>query len=112
MDKGLRVKMDGKRLEELCRMYKELIHEYEVDTDHKELLFAHMRDFHHRLKVMDARDQSEYTLAISDVESLAFRQLWAEVKWNPRSWSGLIVRSLMEKIDRRLGNLKLLPQRV
>jgi hypothetical protein len=99
MDRAVMIKLDHDRTEELCRLYLNLVHNYEADTEHRQLLFAHIKDLHHRLKVMLVRrDQAKYTINLTDMEAIAFVQTWDEFAYDPTNWSCLIIKDISNKI--------------
>jgi len=113
MDKGaISVKLDQDRLVHMCKLCKGMIHNYTAVDEHTELLFVHLLAFHHRLRIMAVKDQNTYTVCMSEVEQMAFRQVWNKEPFDATDWGGLIVRSILDKIDKNFHGLKLTKRKV
>lgn len=108
MDKGVRVKIDFNRVVQLGRMYEALMRSYGTDGDHEELLMEHMREMHHRLKLMAVREQDAYTMVLTNVEAMAFKQTWQDEEFEPASWDCQIIKSITDRIGKRFHDLKTL----
>lgn len=109
MNKGTQVRLSHDRLCELGRMYRELVTSYEPVDDHMELLYCHMKDFHHKLKMLAVKEQEDYRLRIADTEGVAFRQIWTNPEVyipDANEWSAQITRSMVAAIDKNLQGLK------
>lgn len=105
-NKGTKIKLDGQRTEALHELYKNMILQYEVGNDHELLLLAHMKEFCHRLKVMTVREYAHYTISFSEPEMIAFVGCWKDVAFHENPWEGIIVKSIMDNINKRFHEIK------
>jgi hypothetical protein len=109
MAKGVTIKLNYDRVCELGRMYRAALELFKVTDDHRYLLFSHMKDMHHRLKVMAVREQQGNSLLLSDTEAIAFLQTWCDTDMQipgTNEWSAEITRSICEKIHKQVADLK------
>jgi hypothetical protein len=100
MDKGVRIRMDFHRMCELCVMYRQIIAEYECSNDHAELLLAHIKHLHHRLRMLAVKEQATYLFSLNDMEAIAFEHTWKEMAYAPGAWRGQIIKSIMDAINK------------
>ncbi len=97
MGKGKKLPFD--KIEELYGVFTETLKVFEPKNDHEELLFAHVKSYHHKLKVMVAKEQNTYTLTMSETEAVFFRQVWQYVQVKTSLYRAEIARNMIEVAD-------------
>ena len=104
--RGTKIKLTAERTEALREMYQLLIDDFECNNDYRLLLLTHAREFEHRLKVMLVREQEHYTINLSEVEMTAFVGCWKDEPFAAGSWTGVIIKNIMDSIHKVFHDLK------
>ncbi len=94
----IRLRISRQRTEALRDVCRDVRHEFVPDTEHTELLIAYMNDLENRLTEMLDRGQENYTLLLTEPESIAFCQLWNQMDVTKHRYAALIVDNLLKKM--------------
>ena len=104
MVKGTRIKLKYDRLVALMEVYKAVVEAGEIEG--KALLYAHAVELHHRMKLQAVKEQESNILVLSNSECVAFRELWSDMPVRVDRWTGEIIRSSVEVVDKYLAGQK------
>lgn len=93
-----RLRISRQRTEALRDVCRDVRYEFVPDTEHTQLLVAYMNELEERLTEMLDREQENYTLLLSEPESIAFCQLWNQIDVTQHRYAALIVDTLLKKM--------------
>jgi hypothetical protein len=96
--RNVRVRISHQRVEALMEICEEMLQSFKPVNDHHFLLREYMRELQHKLTLMIRRIQENYTLSLTNTESVAFYQLWNMLDIRHDKYAAVIVETMLKKM--------------
>lgn len=103
--KNIKHKVNYKQMLALRNAHVELLRDMDIKTDHDVLLHHHLQVFADRFEKMSANIQNKYGLKFTELEALAFCQIWSEVDVFTIGYGGHVIQEINNTIDKQRKNL-------
>lgn len=106
MAKGYTIKnIPPSKMLAMYNAIKWLIQHYDVENPHEALLLLIAESLRDKFAKKLNNDQGKYTINFTEVEALAYYQIWSAVDLTLMNYEGLMMQSVVDEMDKHFKGL-------
>jgi hypothetical protein len=95
----LRIRITRERIEALHGVCEDMITLFKPENMHEQLAYAYLYELYTTLTEKMRLYQSVYTLHMSMMEAMSFKQLWNVIDMQHNKYACILIRNILNKID-------------
>jgi hypothetical protein len=95
----IKIRLTQDHLDGLCMICNDMLQIFKPENETELLIRAYLKELCSAINKKATLNQSMYTIHMSFTEAVAFRQLWNVLHIEHDKYAGILVRSVLNKID-------------
>ena len=98
--RGVKIRLTRERLEALHSICDEMLKTFKPENKTELLMREYLKELHYVLNSKIKTEQCLYTVHMTGMEAISFRQLWDVLNIKNDKYASILIRSILGQIDR------------